>query len=91
MSVLDIDNMQGLDLITHYVLECRAKGHFLPYTDHEIITRWLAAAGNSDQLLVILSDILPEFYSKTPSRPRSLKLVNKKVLRRINETVRYLT
>ena len=69
--------------VVQYVLELRAQGHFLPYQDYEIVAGWVEAASGEDELLLVLADILPEFFSKVPSggKPKSLSSVNKKVLK----------
>ena len=87
MSFLDISNLSKRGLIVHYVLECRASGHVLPYDDYAIIDQWLTACPSTDDLLLILADIIPPFFERktTQSRPKPLRLVNKKVLRKIKE------
>ncbi len=81
MSYIPSEQLQGSALIAQYVIECRAKGHFLPYDEHRIISNWLAAAEDADTLLLILSELLPSFYAKAQSRshPPSLARLNKKV------------
>jgi hypothetical protein len=88
MSFGDFDQLTPSHLIAQYVLECRGVGQALPYTDYEIIEEWLAAAATADDLLLVLSDILPEFFSgeKKRSKPRSLKGARKKVLRKLKES-----
>lgn len=81
MSYLPVDNLSNLNLITHFIIEYRGRGHFLPYDEHRFISKWLDLAGDSDSLLLILSDIVPEFYEKHSSRshPPSLARLDRKV------------
>jgi hypothetical protein len=76
-------NEQFLQHVVHYILELRAQGHFLPYQDYEIVSSWVEAAPAEDDLLLVLADILPEFFGKTPpgSKPKSLSSVNRKILK----------
>jgi hypothetical protein len=69
--------------VVQYVLELRAQGHFLPYQDYEIVAGWVEAASGEDELLLVLAEILPGFFSKVPigGKPKSLSSVNKKVLK----------
>ena len=46
-------------LIADFVLECKGKGSFLPYVDYSIIEEWIKVSQNIDELLLILSDVLP--------------------------------
>lgn len=87
MSFIDLDKLSPQDLILQYVLECRGSGHFLPYSDHEIIASWLKATTDLDELLLVLSDVLPQFFEGDGKRdkPRSLTGANKLVLRRLKD------
>ena len=63
MSYVDLQNASPEDLITHFVLQCRgAGGHFLPYSDNQIVEEWLKAAGDPDELLIVLSEALPDYF-----------------------------
>ena len=86
MSFLDLDKLAPEDMILQYVLECRGKGLFLPYQDYQVIDEWLSAAPDQDELLLILSDVLPVFFGGTDDRrPRSLAGVRKLVLSRLKD------
>jgi hypothetical protein len=89
MTFLDIDKLTPEDLIVHYVLECRGSGHFLPYIDYQVIEEWLAASRDADDLLVILSDVLPRFYARDAradgSKPKPLTGARKLVLSRLKD------
>ena len=77
------ENELFLKNIVQYILELRSQGHFLPYQDYEIVSSWVEAATDEDELLLVLSEILPEFFGKVPegSKPKSLSSINKKVLK----------
>ena len=92
MSHVDLENLNHAELIAQYVLECRGYGHTLPYTDYDIIRGWLQAAGSSDTLLVILSEVLPQHFAppgaqgtvtKANNRHSTLRPLERRVLRRI--------
>jgi hypothetical protein len=81
VSYIPPEQLQGSALIVQYVIDLRAKGHFLPYDEHRIISKWLKAADDADTLLLILADLLPDFYAKGQNRthPPSLSRLDKKV------------
>lgn len=83
MNDLNSDDQPPTDLILQYVLECRQGGNFLPYQDYRVIDEWLHMAVDVDSLLVVLSDVLPEFYQRRGNRPRSLLGARRTVLRRL--------
>ena len=88
MSFLDLDKLSPEDLIVHYVLECRGSGLFLPYQDYQIIEDWLAATADADELLLVLSDVLPSYFGKgtgQSGRPRPLGGCRKLVLSRLKD------
>ncbi len=89
MSYVDLENLAPEDLILHYVLECRGQGLFLPYQDYQIIDEWLGALPDTDEVLLVLSEVLPEFFApKTPgaqAKARSLSGVRKLVLSRLKD------
>jgi len=74
------------ELVARYVLECKGQGQFLPYDDYNIINDWLSAVKHVDELLLILDEVLPMFFSPEKKRiPRSLKGAHQKVLKKIKE------
>ena len=77
------DNELFLKNVVQYILELRARGHFLPYQDYEIVAAWVEAATDEDELLLVLAEVLPDFFGKVPegSKPKSLSSLNKKVLK----------
>ena len=76
-----------IELVSGYVVECRGKGHFLPYSDHEVIKNWIDHAPDADTLLSILDEVLPEFYSKHQDKscPPELRLLDTKVKKRLKD------
>lgn len=88
MSIFDLDQLSKSETIAQYIIELREKGHMLPYDDYKIIKSWMDAIKHDDEnLLIILSDILPLFYEnrKSSGPPPSLKSINRKVLKNIHE------
>ena len=87
MTLIQLDQLTPQQLIAQYVIECRGKGLFLPYDEYEIIGSWLSLAGSPDSLLLILSDLLPKYFAFDSDcesrRPRSLKSLNNRVVRRL--------
>lgn len=86
MSILNFDQMSDRQLIAQYILEFRNRGLFLPYSDYRIIESWLQHA-KSDTLLLILSDILPDFFEKSQkdAQPPTIQRLNRLVLKNIKE------
>jgi hypothetical protein len=89
VSYYDIDKAHPQDLIVSYVLDLRRQGCFLPYTDYHIVSEWLRGAGGDvDELLLVLSEVLPQYYAdgaQTSRRPRTLSGARKLVLSRLND------
>jgi len=87
MSIVHYDGLAPADFIKQYVLELRGKGTTLPYSDHEIIKEWINLSKNKDDLLLILSEILPDFFAKkiANKHPPSLKGAHKKVLKKLKD------
>ena len=90
MTLMQLDSLSPQQLIAQYVIECRGQGLLLPYDEYELIGQWLGAAGSVDELLLVLSDILPDHYRSDPGehrrRPRSLKGLHRRILKRLNSS-----
>ena len=89
MSLINHDDLDDIGVLSHYIIQLRGSGHFLPYDDYALLEKWLKEAGDLDSLLVILSEILPDLYGSTTFKKRPvprLTMVDKKVCRRIRET-----
>ena len=87
MSLIDAKFLENKQLIIQYLIEQRGSGHSLPYDDYITISEWLKASPSSDHLLMILSDIVPNYYRKSKEkfgRPTSLNGVKKKVLKELS-------
>lgn len=88
MTLVDIESMPSAAMIMHYVIECRGKGLFLPYADHEVIQEWLTLTADPDQLLLALSEILPNYFERdrlAGRPPGSLAGVRRKVKQRLKD------
>ena len=90
VSYVDLENATPENVVAHFVLECRGGGAFLPYSDHQIVTEWLVASnGDLDELLVVLSEALPAYFSGADAaakkRPRSLVGIRKIVQLRLED------
>ncbi len=84
MSFIPEQNLTGRHLVAQFILSHRKKGHVLPYIEYEYIGKWLRLAeGEEDQLLLILSEIIPQFFKERQdwSYPPSLKIIDQKVCR----------
>ena len=79
-----LESLPTPELVAQYVLECRGAGLMLAYDDYSIISEWIKALPDRNQLLLILSETLPPFYARhSVGPPRTLKGVRKKVMERI--------
>lgn len=86
MSFVDVDQMSASDLVATYILECRGRGICLAYHEYQLVSEWLVACGDVDQLLLILSDILPDYFSpSTTGRRKSLQGVHRLVMSRVRD------
>jgi len=87
MAIINYENLSPAELISHYIIECQGRNLILSYTDYDIINEWLAASSNMDDLLLILSEIIPAHFEKkaeTSNFAPNLKGVRKKVLKKLN-------
>lgn len=89
MSYYDLGDAHPQDLIVSYVLDCRGQGCFLPYSDYHIVGEWLKACSDTDALLLVLSDLLPQYFAADPASgrhpPRTLAGIRRAVLRRLSD------
>ncbi|NRA64369.1 MAG: hypothetical protein HRU19_07785 [Pseudobacteriovorax sp.] len=83
MTFIPDKHLNGRNLIAQFILLHRKRGLFLPYSEYSYIDKWLALAESDDQLLLVLSDIIPYFYKARAdwTHPPSLKLVDQKICR----------
>jgi hypothetical protein len=75
--------MSPAELIAQYVLSLRGEALFLPYQDYAVIDDWLAQSRGIDELLLVLSESLPEYFSKTTRSKPSLIGVRMLVTKRL--------
>ena len=88
MSLIDINEASEYMLVAQYVVELFGAGHFLSRDDYMRIERWLLLSGSSDELLVVLDDILPRRVDKAREKGKkvfSLSSINKSVEKRLND------
>ena len=87
---MNLTNLNNEQFIISYIVELRQAGHILPYEDHLTVKKWLKAAGkNTDNLLLILDEILPAYRDSKRGKPFRLAGVDNLVLKKI-ETFRSL-
>ena len=83
MSIFDLEKLSPAEQISQYIIEVKGVNAFLSYMDYEIIDSWLKLAkGNSERLLLILSEILPKYYQSDITN-KNLSKIKKTVERKI--------
>lgn len=85
MSFFDLDSANPGEIVSHYLIELAGRGTMLSYADHEIVQVWLAASRDLDELLVVLSDLGPDYFARRP-KPRTLAGLKRPVLSRLAKT-----
>ncbi len=83
MSYIPTEQLDGANLIAQFIIEYRARGHFLPYDDHLLVKKWIGQAGDVDTLLLVLSDIIPKFFQGAAAQskhPPALARLDRRVL-----------
>ena len=88
MSIIDPNKLNDKTLITQYIIHCRGEGLFLPYSDYQILDKWLALAESADRLLLVLEELLPPLYEKRKNQATKgylpqLQAIDKAVRRRL--------
>lgn len=86
MSILELDNLSKEELIAQFIIESKEKGFFLLYSDYDLISVWLKEAGDDpDMVLLVLSEMLPDYIEKHKNRSGklSLKGIHRRVLKAI--------
>jgi hypothetical protein len=84
MTSLQI-NPDDFLMIHDHIIECRGRGHCLPPGEVSLIQEWLLSARNSDDVILALDDFLPSLYDGERTVPVSLKRIDRKMRRRIQE------
>jgi glutathione S-transferase len=90
VSIIDINEVSEQMLVAQYVVELFGAGHFLSRDDAMRIERWLSMSGSSDELLIVLEDILPRRVDKAREKGKkvfSLSSINKSVEKRLHDRV----
>jgi hypothetical protein len=91
MSIIDINQLSPIQLITQYVVETLGSGHCLSRDDAARVESWVKMAPSSDELMVLLEELLPQKVEKARQGGRkvtSLGLVHKTVQKRLLERSR---
>ena len=86
MSIIDINGMSPSGLVAQYIIEMLGNGHFLSRDDFSRVEQWLSQAGTTDELLVVLDDVLPKRIEKAREKGKkvfSLSSVRKTVEKRL--------
>jgi len=84
MSLIDYDKLNAAQLISQFIVESRGTGHCLGYDDHLIIDEWLQAAPNTDALLLILADTVPDYFHRPGKKaPLSLRGLRRRILTKL--------
>jgi hypothetical protein len=89
MSLLDIDSLSPLALVSQYYVEKRGTGHFLSREEISIIEHWiLLADGNPNEVIVLLEEVLQKKLDKNRAlgfKSFSAKSVDKKITKKLSE------
>ena len=88
MSLIDTKNLSCKQLVIQYLIEQRQSGHSLPYDDYMTVNKWMKAAPSTDHLLIVLSDLVPNYYKSARekfNRPTSLNGLKNKVLKELQQ------
>ncbi len=86
MTFLDLGQLSPENLVAQYVLDCRNSGLFLPYSDYGVIADWMRDVPDVDDLLIILSEVLPPYFKNAAGgKPKSLAGARKLVLLKLRD------
>ncbi|MBC61257.1 MAG: hypothetical protein CMP11_02275 [Zetaproteobacteria bacterium] len=87
MSLVDIEKLSAEALVAQFILESKDKGLFLSYLDYDFIHLWLKEAGGDvDLVLLVLSEILPDYFKKREQKSTSpLKFIHTAVIKKIRQ------
>lgn len=87
MSCYDMQRMKTSQLIAQFIIECRASGLFLPYDDYLVIDELLVLEPDSDRLLLVLAEVLPQWYQRFTQQDRTPPQL-RKCLNRLVERIK---
>ena len=85
MSIIDINSMTPSGIVAQYVIELLGTGHFLSRDDYTRLEGWLKISQSTDDLLLILDEVLPLRIEK--SRESGKKVIS---LSSVHKTVEKL-
>ena len=83
MSFSDPESMTPAELVAQYVLGLKGSALFLPYQDYAVIEEWLKNSRDVDELLLLLSEVLPNLFDGGSRKKPSLFAVRGFVLKRL--------
>jgi len=87
MSIVDLDKLTPKGLVAQFIVETRGGSQVLAYLDYEVIDEWLSVAPSVDDLLIVLAEELPPFFSRKAERKSvSIRGLRRKVLRNLAES-----
>lgn len=88
MSLMDLNTMSPLAILTQYLSERRGACSFLTRDEMGLLTHWLRlSGGNVDELILIIEDVFESKKNKTKRRPDNQnRRVSIKSLDRIVQT-----
>jgi hypothetical protein len=84
VSFTDPDSMTPAELVAQYVLGLKGSALFLPYQDYAVIDEWLTNSRDVDELLLVLSEVLPNLFDAGSRKKPSLVAVQGFVLKRLD-------
>lgn len=88
MSIMDLDSLSPVALVTQFIVEKRGKGHFVTRDEMTLIQGWLEhAQGNPDDVILVLEEILEKKIKQKDDRQKIISLlsIQKSVLKRLQE------
>ena len=66
-------------LVSEFILSIKKGASFLPYSDYNVIEKWLDIVSDVEVLLSVLSDILPAYFDNVDNRNKTLPAISVKV------------
>lgn len=82
----DLFFSKELKALEHVVLSLRGKGHFLPFSDYEVLKGWMELGTDKEDLVCKLADMLSVYLSKNPRVP--LGALDKRVRENLANIIR---
>lgn len=88
MTLIDAKNLTDEGIVAQYVIELIGTGHFLSHEDYARLQKWRAKCASTDELLLIIDDVLPSRIEKSKVKGKklfSLSSISKTVEKKIAE------